>query len=180
MLQQAARYISNLLFSSHINAYVKKKKKGSCWADSFLIFFFLYYCVHSRVSSQQEHQINLHNCKVCNRNISSAARTVCATRDHTSAGLGKSQILLSGVAQCTLCLMTADLCGQEGKHEVAEPWGSCLGDQGEEFTPLLSYGIRFSHSQIFPVSDYCFNFEFTSYCFLMARFRPLFTLRCSS
>lgn len=71
MLQQAARYISNLLFSSHINAYVKKKKKkSSCWADSFY-FFFLYYCAHSGVSSHQEHQTNLQNCRVCKGNVSS-------------------------------------------------------------------------------------------------------------
>lgn len=66
------------------------------------------------MSSQQEHQTKLHNCKVCTRNISSADRTVCATRDRTSVGLGKSQILLSGVAQCTLCSMTADFVGSRG------------------------------------------------------------------
>lgn len=134
----------------------------------------------SGVSSQQEHQTNLHNCQVCNGNISSAARTVCATRDRTSVGLRKSQILLSGVAQCTLCSMAADLRGQQRKHGVAQPWGSCLGDQGEEFTTLLPYGIRFSHSQIPPLSSYCFSFEFTSYCFIMARFRPPLILCCSS
>lgn len=53
MLQQAARYISHLLFSSHINAYVKKKKKKVAAGLTLFIFFFFITvltveCLHTR------------------------------------------------------------------------------------------------------------------------------------